>query len=81
METIFKQSMLHELSNLYYWLARVNKSILTGESCFTEANFAMIAAHKIDFYKELYKEQYENCDWLELVKQARKLADEELKNE
>lgn len=78
---IFKQSMLHELSNLYFWMGKVNKSILTGETCFLESNFAMQAAHRIDNLKEIYKDAYEKCDWLELVKEARKDADKRLLND
>lgn len=81
MKNLFETSMVNALQNLYYWMEKVNKSILTGENCFLEANYALQAAHRIDFYKELYKEQYEKCDWFELIKIARKRADEAIKND
>lgn len=81
MQNYFNQQIKHNLRGLYYFMAKVNKSILTGETCFLESNFALQYAHKIDYLKANYPEEYKNCDWLELVRQARKQADEDLRNE
>ena len=81
MRNLYEQSMIAALKNLYYWMEKVNKALADGDTCFLESNFALQYAHKIDFYKELYKEEYEKSNWLELVREARKQANKELENE
>lgn len=71
----FNNTAIQRLVRLYYWMEKVKKSIMAGEKCFMEANFALEYSHSLDMLKEHFPEEAEKCDWLELSKRARKDAE------